>query len=278
MAKGSKSIKSQSDLTILLSLFTDTSGSGDLDRPQGSGEVESPLKEFQFINVPTTMHLGEDSKTSIRTQAMRDFHRRKSRQQVSNHNREGASTRISTIEPSIIKQTYKFRLGPWGLQQRPTPPRAPRRKRPVQAVPIRKEESSPGRSIPQLVSRVREGQLTHLQPASRKEEIKKAHHLPASTNILTENSPATEKWKPERTATTASNAKDGTFLRCWEVHPDLSMPETLQYDPGNRPGDPFDAIPFLASRSLQSVLYYCELSTYSHCSPLSIYLTSRFLP
>ncbi|OCK86431.1 hypothetical protein K432DRAFT_438525 [Lepidopterella palustris CBS 459.81] len=83
---------------------------------------------FKFVNISTTPRISKDSKSLIKAQVMKNFHRRKLKRKMSDENEADSPHSSAMVTANIANHMNKFRLGPWGLQQRPTPPRAPRRK------------------------------------------------------------------------------------------------------------------------------------------------------
>lgn len=178
---------------------------------------------------------------------MRDFHQRKSNLTMSGQDGESASNH-SKIATCVAKQTYKFRLGPWGLQERPTPPRRmSRRRRPMKPLSAQnEEESSLSRSTAQPPSRAGEDQLTPLQIPSGQERLTKYPYIPAGRDRPTKDEQVIVA-VDEVEQRMACPSKSDSFVQ-----------EILHHDPGIGFGDPFNANPVLASRRLQSLLYYCK--------------------
>jgi hypothetical protein len=203
-----------------------------------------------------TMPLEDGSKTLIRVQAMRDFHQRKPKQKISNQDREpgfsNGSMRATEIATDIAKQTYKFRLGPGGLEQRPTPPR---KKRPIECLSTSKiEHSSPVHSSAHPVGRAGKAPLAKTQPSPSNRGHAKTPHLRISKGRLTVDAPG----QSGRIVKTADIFEQGMVRPCSGGKPDSFIGENIFRDPGIGSGDPFDAIPLLASRRLQCLLYHCE--------------------
>jgi hypothetical protein len=207
--------------------------------------------EFQFINIGNSANLKTDSKARIRAHAMRNYHKRKLKQQASGQEDIPSSP---AIPPDITKQTLKFRIGPWGLQQRPVPPRAARQKRPAQSLPI---ESS--------------AELSAGPPATggstRNAPFRKLRPLTPETHMLNTHPPTLHTEGSHLCTQTAKTTNSGTAIvdSCHTALPssidactDLLSEETLEYGPGSGQRDPFNAIPYLASQALQNLLYYCK--------------------
>jgi hypothetical protein len=190
---------------------------------------------------------------------MLDFHRRKSNWTVSDQD-GGAGGNHSIMAANITKQTYKFRLGPWGLQQRPTPPRrTSRRRSPIKSRSSRRgEESSSGRSAPRPVSQVVKDQLAQFQTPSGNEGRTKSPHILISINQPSGDAPVTKDGQLGRTIMTADEVEQEPFRPSWAEKFDWVIQESLHDDPRIGFGDPFDASPFVAARRLHCLTYYCE--------------------
>lgn len=223
---------------------------------QGDQNVSRSPHEFQFINIGNAANLEDSSKARIRAHAMRDFHRRKLKQEISGQDDAHAPSGNSAA-PDIHQQSHKFRLGPWGLQQRPFRARASRQKRLVSSLPSQRENVPETGVLQQLDSSVN-SQIRQLHPLSsilegpgRRPTDDKAPS-PVQTQL-----PETEQ--SVRQILTAGDEDDAALLENWEEDDDFFEMQTLQIGLGAGSGDPFGTIPYLNSQPLQNLLHYSEL-------------------
>ena len=181
---------------------------------------------------------------------MRDFHRRKLKQQASGQEEDKASAGSPATPADIAKQTLKFRLGPWGLQQRPTHPRALRQKRPPQTLPIR--SAAAGYSATE--SSVENALFRKSRPFTPRTDTSSFYPPTLHTNEFSLFTQAAKEGTSEVAIVGATHVD----YPSWDTNNDLPTQDTLQYDPGSGQGDPFNSMPHLASRALQNLLYHCK--------------------
>lgn len=215
-----------------------------------NGDEDEKHHEFQFINIGNSSNLQKDSKARIRAHAMRDFHRRKLKQQESGQEEDKAPAGSPATPADIAKQTLKFRLGPWGLQQRPTHPRALRQKRPPQTLPIR--SAAAGYSATE--SSVENAPFRKSRPFTPRTDTSSFYPPTLHTNEFSLFTQAAKEGTSEVAIVGATHVD----YPSWDTNNDLPTQDTLQYDPGSGQGDPFNSMPHLASRALQNLLYHCK--------------------
>jgi hypothetical protein len=220
---------------------------------QGDQNDRPSPHEFQFINIGNTANLENSSKARIRAHAMRDFHRRKLKQEISGQDEAQAPSGSSTA-PDILQQTHKFKLGPWGLQQRPSRTRASRQKRPVPSLPSQRTDVS-GTGAPHQFDSSINSQIRKLRPLSNNLEARSRRPTNdiALSRVQTQLSEAEQSI---RELVTADDEEDAALLDDWDEYDDFFEIQTLNSDLGAGPGDPFGTIPYLASQPLQHLLHY----------------------
>ena len=224
--------------------------------------------DFQFVNITTTPRISKDSKSLIRVQVMKNFHRRKQKQKSSNGTEDDDSPSGSAMPMTdLAGHVNKFRLGPWGLQQRPTPPRAPRRKggkgQPRVSLAQDQGKSSSEERILEAATGIDEADFSRPQVNSKEIDVDQTAIVPMT------GSPSYEVLIPEDLdsslfLTTLEDFEENMFLP-EDVLQDVGRDsiELLFSDPGTGYKDPFDTTPLLDSSWTQFILNYCKPS-YSH--------------
>ena len=224
--------------------------------------------DFQFVNITTTPRISKDSKSLIRVQVMKNFHRRKQKQKSSNGTEEDDAPSGSAMPMTdLAGHVNKFRLGPWGLQQRPTPPRAPRRKggkgQPRVLLAQDQGKSSSEERILEAATGIDEADFSRPQVNSKEIDVDQTAIVPMT------GSPSYEVLIPEDLGsslflTTLEDFEEDMFLP-EDVLQDVGRDsiELLFSDPGTDYKDPFDTTPLLDSSWTQFILNYCK-SYYSH--------------
>ncbi|OCL05404.1 hypothetical protein AOQ84DRAFT_379623 [Glonium stellatum] len=242
------------------------------DLPQDTRKHESPQEtdkdsstkeessDFQFVNITTTPRISKDSKSLIRVQVMKNFHRRKQKRKSSNGVEEDEAPSSSAMPiTDLAGHVNKFRLGPWGLQQRPTPPRAPRRKGGKgqhRVMLTRDQEKSPSEE------RTLEA-ITRIERAALTSPVHSMETDMVQGPVISTTSP------PSYDVLTPDDFDPSLFLASLEdTAEDIFLPEDdsldiggeaielLFSDPGTGYKDPFDTTPLLDSSWTQFILYY----------------------
>ena len=224
--------------------------------------------DFQFVNITTTPRISKDSKSLIRVQVMKNFHRRKQKQKSSNGTEEDDAPSGSAMPMTdLAGHVNKFRLGPWGLQQRPTPPRAPRRKggkgQPRVLLAQDQGKSSSEERILEAATGIDEADFSRPQVNLKEIDVDQTTIVPMT------GSPSYEVLIPEDLdsslfLTTLEDFGEDMFLP-GDVLQDVGRDsiELLFSDPGTGYKDPFDTTPLLDSSWTQFILHYCK-SFYPH--------------
>lgn len=199
---------------------------------------------------------------------MKNFHRRKQKQKSSNGTEENDAPSGSAMPMTdLAGHVNKFRLGPWGLQQRPTPPRAPRRKggkgQPRVLLAQDQGKSSSEERILEAATGIDEADFSRPQVNSKEIDVDQTAIVPMT------GSPSYEVLIPEDLdsslfLTTLEDFEEDMFLP-EDVLQDVGRDsiELLFSDPGTGYKDPFDTTPLLDSSWTQFILNYCK-SSYSH--------------
>jgi hypothetical protein len=102
--------------------------------PGGTGKALSSQPEqdgltqraLQFVNTTGSVILDEASRMEIRAQVMRDWHRRKNQQSISNNPAAHGADGSGASGSATTSSTYKFKLGRRNLLPRPPTSSRPR--------------------------------------------------------------------------------------------------------------------------------------------------------
>ena len=196
---------------------------------------------------------------------MKNFHRRKQKQKFSNGTKEDDAPSGSAMPiTGLVGHVNKFRLGPWGLQQRPTPPRAPRRKggkgQPRALLTRDQGKSSSEERILEATTEIDGADFSRPQVNSKEIDVDQTTIVPIT------GSPSYEVSIPE-------DPGSSLFLTTLDDSRDILQDvgrdsiELLFSDPGTGYKDPFDTTPLLDSSWTQFILYYCK-SSYPHAKTI----------
>lgn len=198
----------------------------------------------EFINVTDTVSLDKSSKTKVRIQVMKDYHRRKV-QEIEENKHETLDQRSEPPQLSAKAQTKKFRLGDERV--------------------LRPWEPKKGPSKKNKITRTAEGKKKILGTRSspRSEEV-------TSNKILflgkeTIDTSFLEPQDEENESTDSIHKATEDWLTSLEYYLQTSM---LHYSPSGGALDPFAAMSLLITPRTQHLLHhYCG-------PPLSPYFTN----
>ena len=87
---------------------------------------------------------------------------------------------------------------------------------------------------------------------------------------FTGDGPVTKDGQLGRTIMTPDDVEVEPFRPSWDEKFDWVIQESLHHAPRIRFGDAFDASPFVASRRLHCLTYYCEWQAYLYLGPLFV--------
>jgi hypothetical protein len=103
--------------TESLGIVSGGTGNTSASLPKDDAQSQRTL---QFVNITGTVTLDEASRTEIRAQVMRDYHRRKKQHLVCSDSAARSANGSTSNAATTTTKTHKFKLGPRSLLPRPS--------------------------------------------------------------------------------------------------------------------------------------------------------------